>query len=138
MKLQEVTINQKFTVTEDTTSTTVRQQRRMTNKNHFSDTDRFPKSTNSYNVNNKKTTCLKNSKSLLSPGTKENVEFNMKIFSQPSVKPSAKRDYTFSLEWSIVNPIRGFHYIIDRKKCQIWPPFSRVPPYFKYSDPDYI
>jgi len=55
----------------------------------------------------KKTACLKNSKSLLSPGTKENLEFNMKIFSQPSVKPSAKRDYTFSLECWIVNPFWG-------------------------------
>ena len=54
MKLQEVTINQKFTVTEGTTSMTVRQQRRMTNKIHFSDTDRCLNSTNSYNVNNEK------------------------------------------------------------------------------------
>ncbi len=54
MKLQEVTINQKFTVTEGTKSMTVRQQRRMTNKIHFSDTDRCSNSTNSYNVNNEK------------------------------------------------------------------------------------
>ena len=54
MKFQEVTINQKFTVTEGTTSMTVRQQRRMTNKIHFSDTDGCSNSTNLYNVNNEK------------------------------------------------------------------------------------
>ncbi len=105
MKVQEVTINQKFTVTEGMTSMTVQQQRRMNNKNHFSNTDRCPKSTNSYNVNNEKTTCLKNSKSPLSPGTKENVQFSMKLFSQPSVKPSAKQDYTNSSKSAIVNPL---------------------------------
>ena len=36
----------------------------------------------------------------LSPGTKENVQLNMKKFGQPSVK----RDYTNSFEWHIVNP----------------------------------
>ena len=105
MKLQEVTINQKFTVTEGTTSMTVRQQRRMTNKIHFSDTDGCLNSTNSYNVNNEKKHMFKNSKSPLSPGTKENVQFNMKLFGQPSVKPSAKRDYKFIRVFYSIQPL---------------------------------
>ncbi len=52
----------------------------------------------------KKKHMSKNLKSPLSPGTKENVQFNMKRFGQPSVKPSAKRDYTNSSQCSIVNP----------------------------------
>ena len=42
----------------------------------------------------------KNSKSPISPGTKENVQLNMKEFGQPSVK----RDYTNSFACCIVNP----------------------------------
>jgi hypothetical protein len=37
----------------------------------------------------------------LSPGTKENVQLNMKEFGQPSVK----RDYTNSFGCRIVNPL---------------------------------
>ncbi len=32
----------------------------------------------------------------------------------------------------------GFDYVLVSKKCQILPPFSKFPPYFKYSDPDYL
>ena len=83
---------------------TERQQRKMTDNIHFSDTYGHSNSTNLYNVNNERNTCLKNSKSPLSPGTKENVQFNMKEFGQPFVKPSVKRDYTNSFECRIINP----------------------------------
>ena len=78
----------------------VRQQRKMTDDIHFSDTDAHWNSTNLYKIKNEKT-CLKNLMSSLSPGMKENVQLNMKEFGQPSVK----RDYTNSFACRIVNPL---------------------------------
>jgi hypothetical protein len=73
---------------------TVRQQRKMIDNIHFSDTDGHLNSTNLYKINNEKKTRLKILKSPLSPGMKENMQLNMEEFGQPSVK----QYYTNSLE----------------------------------------
>ena len=71
---------------------TVQQQTKMSDKIHFSDTDRRSNSTNLYKIKNKTKTSLKNLMSPLSPGTKEHVQVDTKELGQPSVK----QDYTNS------------------------------------------